>query len=156
VEYDAIRSQIAHDEAAIVKLEDEALELMSQAEAQETELKASEAEIARLGSEVQALAVEVEQKAEPMKAQLAELEQSITAAENVIPADTRDQYRRVVSRMGADGMAAVEHGACSGCYLSPTAQTMNDLINGDVLVFCKSCGRILYLAEEEHANLRRS
>ncbi|HEU5117343.1 MAG TPA: C4-type zinc ribbon domain-containing protein, partial [Isosphaeraceae bacterium] len=37
-----------------------------------------------------------------------------------------------------------------------TAQTLNDLINGDRLVFCKTCGRILYLAEEEHDNLRRS
>ncbi len=156
VEYDAIRSQIAHDNLAISKLEDETLELMSKGETQEAELKAAEAEVAKLAEDVKALAVQVEQKAEPMKAQLAELEQAITDAENVIPGEMRDQYRRVVKSMGAEGMAAVENGACTGCYLSPTAQTLNDLINGDRLVFCKTCGRILYLAEEEHDNLRRS
>ena len=32
---------------------------------------------------------------------------------------------------------------------------MNELINGDHLSFCKTCGRILYLAEEDHPNTRR-
>lgn len=155
-EYDAIRNQIANDNKVADKLEDEALELMGQAETKEVELKAQEAEVGKLRSEVEALAHEVESKADGHRAQLAELEAAIVEAEAIIPGDVRDQYRRVVKGRGADGMAPVEHGACSGCYVSITAQMMNDLINADALVFCKACGRILYLAEEEVNTLRRT
>ena len=47
-------------------------------------------------------------------------------------------------------------GACSGCYVSVTAQAVNELINGHHMSFCKTCGRILYLPEEEIHNTRRS
>jgi predicted nucleic acid-binding Zn-ribbon protein len=154
-EYDAIRNQIANDNLAASKIEDEILELMGEVEAREAELKAQEAEVAGLTAEVQALTREVEDKAESQKAQLAELERAIIEAENIIPADVRDQYRRVVKGRGAEGMAPVEHGACSTCYVSVTAQMMNELINGQSLVFCKSCGNILYLPEEEVNALRR-
>ena len=63
--------------------------------------------------------------------------------------------RRVVKGRGAEGMSAVEHGACSSCFVSVTAQMTNELINGQSLVFCKSCGNILYLAEEDANALRR-
>ena len=33
---------------------------------------------------------------------------------------------------------------------------INELINGDRLIFCKTCGRILYLAEEDIPNTRRT
>jgi hypothetical protein len=33
---------------------------------------------------------------------------------------------------------------------------VNDLINGESLTFCLSCGRLLYMAEPEVANTRRN
>ena len=75
--------------------------------------------------------------------------------------DLRERYRRTVKQHGADAMAAVEYdrkvqlGSCSGCFVSVTTQALNELINGNHLSFCKTCGRILYLPEEEHANTRR-
>jgi predicted nucleic acid-binding Zn-ribbon protein len=155
VEYDAIRNQIANDNLAASKLEDEILELMGEVETKEAELKAQESDVSKLAAELESLARDVEGKAESQRAQLAELEAAIVEAENIIPADVRDQYRRVVKGRGAEGMAAVEHGACSSCFVSVTAQMMNELINGESLVFCKSCGNILYLAEEEANALRR-
>ena len=53
-------------------------------------------------------------------------------------------------------MAALEGGACSGCYVSCTAQMVNELINSHHLVFCKTCGRILYLADEDHSATKRT
>ena len=50
----------------------------------------------------------------------------------------------------------VESNACSGCYVSVTAQTKNELINGEKLCFCTTCGRVLYLAEEDIPNTRRT
>ena len=36
-----------------------------------------------------------------------------------------------------------------------THQAMNELINNHGMTFCKTCGCILYLAEEDHPNTRR-
>ena len=155
-EYDAIINQIAADNLAASKLEDEALELIGQVEATEAVLKAKAAEVDKLTADVEALAGDVESKAGPQREQLAELEHGIVAAEAIIPEDVRDQYLRVVKSRGADGMAPAEGRACSGCYVTITHQMMNELINAESLVFCKSCGRILYLSEEALSATRRS
>ena len=39
---------------------------------------------------------------------------------------------------------------------SVTTQALNELINGHHMSFCKSCGRVLYLPEEEINLTRRS
>ena len=87
---------------------------------------------------------------------LAELEAAIVDAEAIIPEEQRDRYRRTVKQRGADALAEVDGSACSGCFTTVTAQNMNELINGHNLLFCMTCGRILYLAEEDHPNTRRT
>ena len=72
------------------------------------------------------------------------------------PTSSATRYRRIVGRYGADALAACENASCLGCYTSLTPQMINDLINGEGLSFCLSCGRLLYLTEPEIANTRRS
>ena len=60
-----------------------------------------------------------------------------------------------MKQRGADALASVEGSACSGCYLTIAPQIMSDLINGEKLVFCMACGRMLYLGEEDQPNTRR-
>ena len=112
------------------KLEDEILEAMRQIETQTAELAKLEAEVKTFAAEVAALQPQIEAQAAEQKAQLDELETAIIEAEDVIPEDHREHYRRTVKQHGADALAAVENGACSGCYVSVTAQMMNELING--------------------------
>ena len=50
-------------------------------------------------------------------------------------------------RHGEGALAAVEGEVCGGCYHKLTPQTMNELKMSKV-VFCKSCGCMLYLPEE--------
>jgi predicted nucleic acid-binding Zn-ribbon protein len=154
-EYDALRSEIAHHNLSASRTEDEILELMSKVETQESELKATDAEIAKHASEVDALARDIEEKAQAARTQLEEIDQAVSAAEEIIPAEVRDQYRRVIKQRGADAMAQVEDGSCHGCFVSVTSQMVNELINAETLVFCKTCGRVLYLAEENQPNLKR-
>jgi len=101
-----------------------------------------------LADEIAALKADIENRAAEQKASLVSLDAAIAEAEGFIAEDQIEQYRRNVTQRGADALAAVEGGACSGCYVSVTAQMTNELINGHHLVFCNTCGRILYLAEE--------
>jgi predicted nucleic acid-binding Zn-ribbon protein len=155
-EYKAIQNQIAHEQAAIAKLEDELLEGYSATETQAAALAALESEITAAGKDVAGLKAEIESQAAQQQAQLQELETAIIEAEDVIPGDHREQYRRVVKRHGADALAFLQSDACSGCNVSITAQMKNELINGHTLCFCKICGRVLYLAEEDIPNTRRT
>lgn len=148
-EYNALTNQIANDRKTMERVETEVLEGMEAGDAQAGDLATLEAEVKALDAEVTALARDFEAKVGQYQAQLAELEAAIVEAEAIIPIDQRDQYRRSIKQRGADAFAQVENGACTGCYLSFTAQTFNELHNTAHLVFCKTCGRILYLAEDD-------
>jgi len=155
-EYKALQNQIAHDKAAMGKYEDHVLHGYETVEAQAAELAKLEAEVKQFAQEVEKLRTDLETQAVSQKAQLAEIEATITSAEDSVPVDQREQYRRNVRQRGADALAAVEGGACVGCYTSVTTQMLNELINRDAITFCKSCGRLLYLAEDEAENSRAS
>ncbi len=110
----------------------------------------------RSAAEVAALQKQIDDQVVAHKAQLQELETAIVEAETLIPEEFREKYRRIVGRYGADALAACENASCHGCFTSLTTQMINDLINGEGLSFCLSCGRLLYLTEPEVANTRRT
>lgn len=159
-DYDAIRNQMAHDNLTKSKYEDEILEAFEANEARAAEVAAQESDYKALEAEVAQLRADLEAQRGPQESQLKELEDAIVAAEAIIPAEQRDQYRRVVKQRGADAMAQVERegntAMCHGCYVSVTTQMLNELINAETLVFCKTCGRVLYLGEEAPSTTRRN
>ncbi len=155
-EYKALQNQIAHDKAAMSKTEDEILLTYEQIEAQGVALAKLDAEIKSFAQDVVALQTEIESQASSHKAQLQELETAIVEAEISIPEQERERYSRTVRQYGADALAACENGACLGCFTSVTMQMLNHLINGDQLMFCKSCGRLLYLAEHVETTSKRA
>jgi len=155
-EYKALQNQIAHDNAGKAKLEEEILVGLDAIESKTLELAKLDADVKRFAAEIGSLQQQIHEQAAAYKTQLRELETAIIAAETAIPEDFRDRYRRIVSRYGADALAACEDGSCHGCFTAVTAQMTNDLINGQSLTFCLSCGRLLYLSEPEVAHTRRT
>ena len=155
-EYKAIQNQLALDKSHMEKTEGEILEAMVKVDEKTVVVHAAELEVKKLADEVAALAQQIEQHADAQKAQLAQLDKAIVDAESLIDEDQRDRYRRTVKQRGADALAAIEGGACSGCYVTVTHQMMNELINGHSLQFCMTCGRMLYLTDEDHVNTPRA
>src|SRR5262249_30200883 len=129
------------------KLEEEILLALDAIETKTADLAKLEADVNRFAAEAAALQQQINEQTVAYKSQLLELETGITEAETAIPENFRDRYRRIVARYGANALAACEDGACHGCFTAITAQMTNDLINGESLTFCLSCGRLLYLAE---------
>jgi predicted nucleic acid-binding Zn-ribbon protein len=154
-EYKAIQNQLALDKSHMDKTEGEILEAMEQVDTKTAAVYAAELEVMKFTDEVAALAKQIDEHADAQRAQLAELDKAIVDAESLIDENERDRYKRTVKQRGADALAAIDGSACSGCYVTITHQMMNELINADRLTFCLSCGRILYLAEEDHPNTRR-
>jgi predicted nucleic acid-binding Zn-ribbon protein len=155
-EYKALQNQIAHDNAAKARIEEEILLCYEAIESKTAALAKLEGEAKRSAQEVASLERQIEEQAAAYTTQLREIETALAGAENTIPEDSRDRYRRIVSRYGADALAACEDGACHGCFTALTAQMINDLINDNSLSFCLSCGRLLYMAEAEVSHSRRT
>jgi uncharacterized protein len=154
-EYKAIQNQIAIDKNAVDRIEGDMLEEMMKLDEQIAKLATEEADLKAFAAEVAAMKTTIDSQSSGQRAQLNELETAIVDAESVIPDDFRERYRRTVKQHGSEAMAHVEYdrksqlGSCSGCFVSVTTQMMNELINGGALSFCKTCGRILYLSEED-------
>jgi len=155
-EYKALQNQIAHDNAAKSKTEEEILVSYEAIESKAAALAKLEDEAKRSAQEVASLERQIREQVATHTTQLREIETALAEAENTIPEDFRDRYRRIVSRYGADALAACEDGACHGCFTALTPQMINDLINDSSLSFCLSCGRLLYMAEAEISHTRRA
>jgi uncharacterized protein len=155
-EYKALQNQIAHDNASKSKIEEDILQFYDIIETKTAELKRLEDDAKRVSAEVAAIQQQLDEQVLAHKTQLQELETAIIDAESLIPEEYRERYRRIVGRYGADALAVCENASCLGCYTSLTPQMINDLINGEGLSFCMSCGRLLYLTEPEIANTRRT
>jgi len=148
-EYKALQNQIAHDRSSLSKIEDEILQGYDAVEVQGQALAKLEAEVKGMAQEIDAMQKLIESQAAEHQAKLKELEIAIIDAETSISEDERERYRRTVRQFGADALAACENGACLGCFTAVTTQMLNHLINADQLMFCKSCGRLLYMAENQ-------
>ena len=154
-EYKALQNQIAHDNTAKGKIEEDILSALEEVETKTAEVARLEADVKRYAADVAALQQQIDQQSAEHKVQLRELETAITQAEAAIPENHRDHYRRIVARYGADALAACEDNSCHGCFTAVTPQMMNELINRNSLTFCLSCGRLLYYIEPEVSTTRR-
>jgi uncharacterized protein len=154
-EYRALQNQIAHDETAKGKAEEDILTALDETETKTAEVARLDADVKKFAAEVAALQQQIDQQAGDQKAQLRELETAITQAEAAIPLEHRDHYRRIVARYGADALAACEEHSCTGCFTAVTPQMLNELINRNSLTFCLSCGRLLYYIEPEVSSTKR-
>lgn len=157
-EYKAIQNQLAHDEKTVEKLETEIIEAMLRVDERAAAVTAIEAEVKKAAADVEEIGGRIQAQASEAETQLRELETAIAEAEAVIPIEQRDQYRRNLKQRGAEAFASVDlqNKACSGCFVSVTPQMVNELINCTSLIFCKTCGRILYLEEEDLKATRRT
>ena len=144
-EYDVIRGQIDADTMANSVLQDEILELLEKVDRAESEIAESERETVRLEEELQKFRTRFESDAVEWNARAERLTGEIKEAESGLTGDLAERYRRLVEAHGADAMAPVEDGVCRNCHVHLTPQSCV-LLNAGKVVFCGSCGRLLYLA----------
>lgn len=146
-EYQALREQIAADEMAGSVLADEILEAMEKVDGMKALVPEAEKHVAKAKEELAKTQQHVREQDELLRGDIKRLEAALQEAESGLPDDFREVYQRVVKAKGQDAMAPVEGSSCGGCYQQLTANTVNEINMGRV-VLCRSCGRVLYLPED--------
>jgi predicted nucleic acid-binding Zn-ribbon protein len=145
-EYQAFLEQIAAAEMAGSVLSDEILESMEKVDQLGLATKEAEKNLASGKHEMDKARQAVESSAATIRSDITRLEAELLQAEKALPADLKADYERVVRSKGADSLSAAEDGVCIGCGQQITLNMQNEL-KLSKLVFCRSCGRLLYLPE---------
>jgi uncharacterized protein len=145
-EYQALLEQIAAAEMAGSVLSDEILEGLERMDQHNVAVQEAEKNLAAGKQELGKSKKAVEESAAAIHADITRLEAELVEAEKGLPGDIKADYQRVVRSKGADSLAAVDDGVCTGCGQQITLNMQNEL-KLSKLVFCKSCGRLLYLPE---------
>jgi len=145
-EIQALKQQIAADEMACSVLTDEIMEAIERAERLKSEVPPAEQVLAQFQADFAKAKADVDAQLERLRPELASVEAELQATEDVLPAEIRDIYRKMVKTRGSESLAPVENQVCTSCYQQITINMVNDLRLSRI-VFCKNCGSLLYLPE---------
>lgn len=146
-EYQALLEQIAAAEMAGSVLADEILEAMERIDQLRMAVDKKQQAVAAGQQELEKTRREVGSQTESLKADIARLEAELVQAESALPGDFKADYARIVHSKGADGLAIAEDGVCTGCGQQITLNMLDKLMLSQP-IFCKACGRLLYLPRE--------
>jgi predicted nucleic acid-binding Zn-ribbon protein len=147
-EYRALAHEIEMCKAAIVKLDDQQIELMEKAEAAQKEVVAATAILNEAKKHGESLVADLNKREQNLKKELAELEASRARHFEAVDETARSRYERLVRNKGSTVVVGVEHGVCGGCHMRVPTQLLLSCQAQSELVTCSNCGRILYYTSD--------
>jgi predicted nucleic acid-binding Zn-ribbon protein len=150
-EYDALKTEITTTREKSRQLEDDILQALTETDERTAALPGVEKATQEAREELARFEKAAQEKQAAMTAQLAETQAQLKQAEERLSPEQREKYNRAVHGRGGDALALVRDRTCTACSTGITAQSSNELLM-DRLVQCKSCGRILYVEEQEPAD----
>ena|ERR1051326_2467687 len=143
-QYRAFQHEIEYCEKEVRKFEDRILDLMGESEPLEKNVKTAEASLKEEKQQVEAEKASAREATAKDEKQLETLKaerQKIVAELN--PQLIRD-YERIRKKWHGTVVAEVVEGRCTACQIVLRPQFFQDLKRGEDLMFCESCGRIIY------------
>lgn len=147
-EYQALLHEIEGEKADIRMVEDNLLELMEEAEAEEKKLNVSRAELSAAEEELKEIEKRDDVRCREIDEKIAEIKNQRDVRASSLDSDLYLRYRALFDQKKELAVARVIGGACRGCNMQLTPQALNDLNKPDLVTQCEFCGRFIYLPEE--------
>lgn len=144
-QYRAFQHEIEFCENEIRKFEDRILDLMTESETLEKNVKAAEADLAAEAKQVAAERKSAEQTTAADQQELAAIRAERQQAAAAANKEYYGHYERLRKRAGGIAVAEAVEGTCSVCHMIIRPQILQELrANANVIHFCESCKRIIY------------
>ena len=124
-------------------LEEQQFEALVAAEAAEVRHQALEAELRQLETQVAAQHGTLLDERRQHEASLARLQVSREAVASSIPAPDQALYDRLRAAKKGRAVARLEDGTCTACGVAPSSSRIQSARQGNDLILCGNCGRIL-------------
>jgi predicted nucleic acid-binding Zn-ribbon protein len=143
-QYRAFQNEIGWCETEIRKAEDQILDLMSEGEPLEANVKAAEGALGEEKKSVEAEKARARQRTAEDEEILGRLTGERASLAATIDPKILGQYERSRKRWHGTGIADATEGRCSACFIALRPQFFQELRKGDKVMTCESCGRILF------------
>ena len=142
--YRAFQKEIEFCEQEIRRHEDRILELMSELEPLDKNVKAAEGSLAIEKKSVEAEKTEAREKTATLQREIAGLQAERVGIVKEMDPKLASEYERI--RKGRAGVAIAEviAGRCSRCNIQVRPQFLQELKRGESVMVCESCKRMLY------------
>jgi predicted nucleic acid-binding Zn-ribbon protein len=147
-EYRALAHEIELCKQAIVKLDDQQIELMEKAEAVQKDVQAANLVSAEARKVSEGQIADLAKREENLKKELAGLESNRAELLAAVDASAASRYERLLKNKGATVVVGVQHGVCGGCHMKLPAQILVTCQAQTEIVTCINCGRILYYTRD--------
>lgn len=142
-QYRAFQHEIEFVEKEIRKAEDRTLELMSESESLDANVKKADAALKEEKKTVEDEQKRARARTAADRSQLEQLRADRTAAAAAMPRPTLAAYERIRKKWSGVTIAEVDSGRCSACQIMLRPQHFQEIRRGDQLMTCESCGRFL-------------
>jgi uncharacterized protein len=143
-QYRAFQNEIEFCQREIGKLEDRILELMSESEPLEKNVKAAEASLKIEKAHVEGEKQEARNRTATDQSAFEQLQQERSSIVARIAPATYQLYERVRKARRGIAIAEAAEGRCAVCQMTIRPQFFQELKQGDRIMSCESCQRILY------------
>jgi predicted nucleic acid-binding Zn-ribbon protein len=143
-QYRAFQNEIDFCQAEIRKAEDRILELMTESEALDKNVKAADANLKEERTHVEAEKQQARSRTAVDEKAAADLQQERASIVSQITPVNYQLYERVRKGRRGIGVAEAIDGRCSACQMALRPQFAQELKRGDKVMSCESCQRILY------------
>lgn len=147
-EYEALEKQISEASAkeaevrkSLQKEEKSLAELNDSLKTMEEMIKAQENDIAESRKTLDG-------QLDNLKAELVNLNNQENEIIPGLDQEVLFKFQRIIQR-NSEGIVAVKNGVCTGCNMILPAQFANEVHEGDSILFCPYCSRILFYEESE-------
>lgn len=154
-EYSAFLVEVNTLKADKSKIDDRAMELLTQIDKLKAQIAAAQAKLAEQEKIKAHAESEVARRQAEVGTQLEDLQRRrAQAAAKVSPAELA-VFEKLAENLEGEAMSPVLQEdpremefVCGGCYMSIPMERVNQLYNADRMTRCSSCTRILYLSQE--------
>jgi len=147
-EYRALAHEIEICKAAIVKLDDQQIELMEQIEVAQKEGAAATLAAAEAKRTIDSRLADIGGRETSLQNELAELQANRGGLSEAVDEGTRSRYERLLKQKGQNVVVGIQHGVCGGCHMQLSRSIVVTCQAEQEIVACPNCGRILYYTRD--------
>jgi len=146
-EYRALAHEIDTCREAIVKLDDQQIELMEQIEVAQKEVATTTQVAAEAKRNIDSRLADIAAGEANLRKELADLQSNRGELAEAVDESTRSKYERLFKQKG-QSIVGIQHGVCGGCHMQLSRSTVVNCQADQEIVTCTNCGRILYYTRD--------
>jgi len=147
-EYRALAHEIELCKQAIVKLDDQQLEFMEQAETAQRVVAEATRNATEVKKVVDARQTDLASGEAGLKKQLEELQSNRGELASAVDDSTRSKYERLFKQKGQNVVVGIQQQVCGGCHMGLSRSIVVTCQAEQEIVTCPNCGRILYYTRD--------